>query len=155
MTIKFWAAAVVWGFAAVGAAEARIKIIDGDSLFIGKREIRLSGIDAPEYDQICYDAKGKKYHCGIKARKALEDMINARLNCRKVTTDRYKREVAVCSVEGEDINRRMVAEGWAVSYNQYTHNYDDAEKEAREAKRGIWGGRFMRPELYRALKRKD
>ena len=39
-------------------ARAQVKVIDGDSIFIGKREIRLSGIDAPEYKQSCYNAAG-------------------------------------------------------------------------------------------------
>lgn len=33
----------------LGQAAEPVKVIDGDSLFIGKTEIRLEGIDAPEY----------------------------------------------------------------------------------------------------------
>ena len=38
------------------AAKSKIYVVDGDSIFIGEREIRLSGIDAPEYHQSCFDA---------------------------------------------------------------------------------------------------
>ncbi|CCZ30876.1 putative staphylococcal nuclease-like protein [Proteobacteria bacterium CAG:495] len=134
-------------------AQAQVKVIDGDSIFIGKREIRLSGIDAPEYKQPCYNAAGKAYPCGELAFRALKKMVDDSLECRSVTTDRYKREVAVCYVGGEDINRKMVSEGWAVAYTRYSDDYAPAEKEAQRAKRGIWQGRFMKPELYRALKR--
>ena len=47
----------------------------------------------------------------------------------------------------------MVRLGQAVAYTQYTDAYVSAEQEARQAKRGIWRGRFMNPELYRALMR--
>lgn len=135
------------------AVSAKVKVIDGDSILLNEREIRLSGIDAPEYHQFCYDAANKAYHCGDDSFKALQKMINERLECKTITVDRYKRDVAVCYVDGEDINRKMILSGWAVSYNRYSHEYDDAEKEAQRNKRGIWRGRFMKPELYRALKR--
>jgi endonuclease YncB( thermonuclease family) len=45
---------------------------------------------------------------------------------------------------------KMVKSGWAVSYDNY---YNDAEATAKESKSGIWQGKFMRPELYRALNR--
>ena len=35
-----------------------VRVIDGDSLRRGDAEIRLSGIDAPEYRQSCKDEKG-------------------------------------------------------------------------------------------------
>jgi len=36
----------------------RPRIVDGDTITIGKTHIRLQGIDAPETDQVCLDAKG-------------------------------------------------------------------------------------------------
>ena len=51
-----------------------LKVIDGDSFFIGKTEIRLEGIDAPEYFQECYDAEDNPYPCGKKAKKALDEV---------------------------------------------------------------------------------
>ncbi len=66
--------------------------------------------------------------------RALKKMVDDSLECRSVTTDRYKREVAVCYVGGEDINRKMVLEGWAVAYTRYSDDYVPAEKEAQRAK---------------------
>ena len=137
----------------LNTAHARIKVIDGDSIFINQREIRLSGIDAPEYDQSCFDAEDKPYACGAEAHKALQKMVDNTLKCRKVATDRYHREVSVCYAGGQNLNRQMVLQGWAVAYNRYTHDYDRAEAEAQRLKRGIWQGRFMQPEFYRILKR--
>lgn len=137
-----------------GLAKSRIYVVDGDSIFIGEREIRLSGIDAPEYHQLCYDADGKTYLCGQKSREALIALINDTLDCREVARDRYHRSVSICTVDGADINRQMVELGWAVAYDRYTKDYVAAEKQARKARRGIWRGRFMKPELYRTLNRK-
>ena len=63
-------------------AQAQVKVIDGDSIFIGKREIRLSGIDAPEYKQPCYNAAGKAYPCGELAFRALKKRYDGPLQTR-------------------------------------------------------------------------
>ena len=136
------------------AAPAEVKVIDGDSIVVNGHETRLSGIDAPEYFQICYDGAGQPYECGKKATDFMRQLLKGKeVKCETLTIDRYHREVAVCTANGTDINQEMVEQGWAVSYSRYTHNYDAAEQSARAAKRGIWQGRFMKPELYRALKR--
>ena len=46
-------------------------ITDGDSLKIGKEKIRLSGIDAPEMKQICYDENDSPYACGSCSKKKI------------------------------------------------------------------------------------
>lgn len=138
---------------AAGSVQAQIKVIDGDSLFIGTREIRLSGIDAPEYHQECYDTEGKNYACGLQSIEELKAMVGSDFECKTITTDRYHRDVADCYSDGENINRKMVAEGWAVAYDRYTGVYKLAEESARAGRRGIWAGRFMKPELYRVLHR--
>lgn len=147
---------IVWIIVLVLAAfpafgKSRIHVVDGDSIFIGEREIRLSGIDAPEFYQPCWDEEGKEYACGQKAREVLVSLVDDSLDCREVARDRYHRSVSVCIADGEDINRKMVELGWAVAYDRYSGDYVAAEKEARRDKRGIWAGKFMRPELYRVL----
>lgn len=47
------------------------KIVDGDTLVIGTTKIRLDKIDAPETDQICLNANGGHWTCGIEARDQL------------------------------------------------------------------------------------
>lgn len=135
------------------AGKTEIYVVDGDSIFIGKREIRLSGIDAPEYHQTCYDAGHKEYSCGIMSREYLIRLAGPDLHCSKITVDRYHREVSDCFSNGKNINREMVAAGWAVAYTRYTKDYAAAEKSARRRKVGIWQGKFMQPEFYRILKK--
>ena len=143
----------IFVFLFIGISSATdIKVIDGDSLLIGKKEIRLSGIDAPEYHQQCYDSQDKLYPCGKEATKALLKMIkNNRINCKKIVKDRYNREVSICAGDKINLNYQMVADGWAVAYTRYTKDYINAEQEAQKYKRGLWQGRFLKPEYYRIL----
>ena len=53
----------------ISAHANQVRVIDGDSLQIRKEKIRLSGIDAPEINQICYDHNDSTYTCGHVAKK--------------------------------------------------------------------------------------
>lgn len=124
--------------------------IDGDSFSIGKTEIRLHGIDAPEYRQTCRADTGKNEACGKMARDALSQLIrNAKVSCRTLEQDRYGRQVSVCKVDNTDINREMVRLGWAIAYRRHSHAYVSAEREAKTTRRGIWQWQFDTPEDYR------
>src|SRR4051794_19154329 len=50
-------------------------VVDGDTLVLGDTKIRLLGIDAPETDQVCLDAAGQRWRCGITARDQLSVKI--------------------------------------------------------------------------------
>lgn len=47
-------------------------ILDADTVRIGAVKIRLSGIDAPETDQICLNANEQLTTCGVVARDRLQ-----------------------------------------------------------------------------------
>ena len=47
------------------------RVVDGDTLAIGATKVRLDGIDAPETDQVCLNANGVHWTCGIDARDQL------------------------------------------------------------------------------------
>ena len=148
-------AAMFFGLAGRPAAAAMVKVIDGDSLVLDGVEMRLEGIDAPEYHQDCFDKDGNKYRCGEKADAYMWKMVSGRkVSCEKLETDRYGRQVAICYADGEDLNKAMVAAGWAVAYDRYDKRYVKTEKEARKAGRGIWQGKFMKPEFWRLLNRR-
>lgn len=140
-------------------AESKVKVVDGDSLEMGNKRIRLIGIDAPEYFQECFDENGKSYQCGLEAKKYLEELIEKgqaqgqKVKCYAEDTDRYKRSLSECQIGDVQLNLEMVKAGLAVAYKH--DRYERVEKRAKKRKIGIWRGKFMRPELYRAIKRKE
>lgn len=128
-----------------------LQVVDGDSLRRGDTDIRLHGIDAPEYRQTCRDKHGSEYACGRQATNALRGLVGKQeVSCTSIETDRYGRAVAVCRIGALDINGEMVRLGWAVAYARHGLSYVRLEAEARRARRGIWAGHFERPEDYRA-----
>jgi endonuclease YncB( thermonuclease family) len=122
------------------------RVIDGDSLVVAGADIRLSGIDAPEFTQTCLRA-GRSWNCGTEAADALRTMIAGReIVCRPRDRDRYGRTVAVCLAGGLDLGAAMVKSGLAIAYGAYAAD----EREARDARRGIWSSTFERPAAWRA-----
>lgn len=125
--------------------QGRAKVNDGDTLTLAGQRIRLKGIDAPEYDQLCRGPAGS-YPCGRRARDEMGALIAGRnVVCEGWERDRYDRLLAVCKAGADDLNRRMVEEGWAVAYG----DYGDAESAARRAGKGLWAGEFDRPRDWR------
>src|ERR1019366_1654565 len=79
------------------------RIVDGDTLAIGATKVRLEGIDAPETDQVCLNANGDHWTCGIEARDQLAVHIGGReINCSSHGIDAYRRTLATCYFGDED-----------------------------------------------------
>jgi endonuclease YncB( thermonuclease family) len=49
----------------------------------------------------------------------------------------------------------MVREGYAVSYSQYSKDFIEDEKHAKENKLGIWSMNFQIPSEYRKLNKRN
>ena len=83
-------------------------VIDGDTLEIQGKRVRLHGIDAPESDQIGKDKNEQNYRCGRAATQRLTELIGRRaLTCEIRDRDRYGRWCAICSISEQDIILRM------------------------------------------------
>jgi len=131
------------------------KIRDGDQMTIGATRIRLAGMDSPGLDQLCLNAAGERWTCGVAAHEALVEHVGDKSwTCHVLRTDRFGRSVAKCEVDGEDISQWMVKSGWALSYVRFSHAYDADEKAAREAKAGLWAGAFFAPWDWRVRNKK-
>lgn len=125
-------------------------VIDGDTIDIGKVRFRLHGIDAPESSQLCQTSQGQSWRCGQRAALALSDRIGrGHVTCRQTDMDRYSRVVAVCTFKGQDLNRWMVRNGWALAYTKYAMDYTTDEKMAAIESSGIWSGTFINPSAWR------
>jgi endonuclease YncB( thermonuclease family) len=123
--------------------------IDGDSLRLGDREIRLLGIDAPELFQTCRNEQGGEWACGREARSQLSELLfRDMVDCVSKAKDRYGRTLATCSAGSvADIGEAMVRAGYAVNF--MSGGYQAAEAAARAEKRCIWRGAFERPQEWR------
>lgn len=129
------------------------RVIDGDTLEIAGEKIRLYGIDAPESKQTC-EVAGVDWDCGHMATLNLASTTAGQdVTCKEKAKDRYGRTVAICYLGDEDLNARMVQEGWAVAYRKYSKAYVADETEARTTGAGIWKAQFVEPWEWRKERR--
>lgn len=112
-----------------------VGIADGDTLTLlvdkQQHKIRLEGIDAPE----------AKQDFGTKAKQALSGYAFGKATTIEyLKSDRYGRILGQVFVDGQWINRQLVADGMAWHFIRYNKSplLAAAELEAREAKRGLW-----------------
>ena len=124
----------------------RATVIDGDTIEIQGRRIRLWGIDAPEGQQRCVK-DGKLWRAHGESANALDGYLVDRLvTCKQKGIDRYKRVVAVCMVDGTDIGAWVVRKGWAFDFTRYSKGYyGAAQAEAMADRRGLWQGECEKP----------
>lgn len=115
------------------------KILDGDTVIIeGGHPVRLLGIDADE----------KGYPCYEPAKEKLEELVlnkEVYLEADKEDRDQYQRYLRYLILDGENINSKLVREGFAIARfspenTKYKEEIINAEKEAKENKIGCkWG----------------
>ena len=133
-----------------GELAGAVRVADGDSLVLGGVRVRLAGIDAPERNQLC-GAPGRRWPCGRRAALALRRLTgHGMVRCRISGQDRYGRQLGHCRAGKTDLNRTMVAQGWAVAYGDYRQE----QRAARRARRGLWSGPFVAPRAWRVRHRR-
>ena len=137
------------------------KVIDGDTIHIDNKKIRLEGIDAPEIKQKCKKNFlsisfliginfQKEYSCGTVAKaKLLKKIGNSKVSCISSSKDKYKRFLATCFKEKTNINKWLVRSGYAIAYKRYSKRYISEEDYAKKNKLGLWAGSFIPPEKWR------
>ncbi len=128
----------------------KVIVTDGDTIKKGIIRIRLHGIDAPETRQTCTNSNNELYPCGRQSTAFLKSLIkNNEVSCEGKDTDRYGRLIAICYVNGMNLNAKMVEEGWAIAYRYYSKDYVKEEEMAKTEKKGIWEGSFIEPYIWR------
>lgn len=115
-------------------------VVDGDSLVVrrsGKAmEVRLWGIDAPEYDQ----------PDSVPAKNALKRMAVGQEGALYIKyRDRYGRYVSLLKIDDLNVNEEMVAAGHCWVYIRYCREpvckkWEDLQEEAKKKRRGLWNG---------------
>ncbi len=130
--------------------KGRPMVTSGDSLSIGRDDVRLSGIDAPEMDQYCENEFGRPYQCGVQAMDALRELIGRNdVVCVREGADGEDRMVGTCYAGDMNLNTRMVRTGWAVALPDERPDYAPLENMAKREKLGIWGLKFEHPADWR------
>ncbi len=135
--------------------QTQVRVIDGDTIILGKLRIRLQGIDAPELIQECRDKKSMKvYKCGEAAKEYLIKLIETQeVACTDEGLDKYRRQLAYCYVGDINLNKEMVRTGNALAYSKYDLSFMKEELQARWNKVGIWASDFEKPEAFRRHKK--
>ena len=121
-----------------GALTGKAWVTDGDGIRVSGQEVRIAGIDAPEYDQVAKHRDGYWFGHGRRVKSELIQKIGGELVC--VTVERYDkfgRAVGTVACNGMDVGEWLVREGHAIA--AYSDRYDHVEREARRARRGMWG----------------
>ncbi|WP_292246686.1 thermonuclease family protein [Mesorhizobium sp.] len=128
--------------------------VDGDTIEINGTRVRLNGIDAPEYDQQCEDAKHFTYSCGWQITSSLGKFLakSKPIRCEFVTWDQYGRFVGNCTrADGTDVASWLVKNGLALDWPKYSHGaYASQQSAAKASKLGVWKGLFEEPWSWRA-----
>jgi endonuclease YncB( thermonuclease family) len=127
-------------------------VIDGDSINVAGKEVRLVGIDAPEYKQNCFDEKNEEYSCGQISRDFLTELIGEKkVTCAFSGKDKYERYLGKCFIGEVSINEEILKNGMAVIYdfNETDEKMEKLEAQAKSKKLGIWRGAFQLPKEYR------
>ena len=125
------------------AIEGRVvRVADGDTITVldsskKQHKIRLQGIDAPE----------KAQAFGQASKKHLSDLVfNREVIAKCGKTDKYRRQVCVVRINGQDANLAQVKAGMAWWYRKYANEqipedraqYQAAEMEAQRRRLGLW-----------------
>jgi len=119
------------------------KVVDGDTIHVGKQKIRLIGINTPEIAHQgqptqCYGEEAKAY----LQNQILNKEVLLENDPQTDDVDKYGRSLRYVSVEGVLINRELVRLGYAFAYTRFKatrrDEFKELENEAREAKRGLW-----------------
>ena len=110
------------------------RVIDGDTVVADGEHIRLLGIDADERGDPCYKEAKEKLEEYILNKEVILESDNE-------NKDQYGRLLRYIFLDGENINLKLVEEGFAIArfYPENTKYKDEiinAEKESREKKLG-------------------
>ncbi len=132
------------GFAPAAPLEGPATVIDGGTLAIGGRRVRLHGIAAPALDQTCFDAQEHGYACGRVAAQALATRIGeGSIGCEPVKDG--ETTSARCRLGADDLAAWMVESGYAVADRSVSTDYAAQDERAWGRRRGLWAGVFDWP----------
>jgi micrococcal nuclease len=122
----------------IGSSIKVTRVIDGDTFETETGEkVRLIGINAPEKSDIF----------GQDAKEYLKELIENKLviiqgDGISRNQDIYQRLLRYVFLDGVDINKKMISDGYAFAYLKYnfskSNEYIEAQNQAKKLNKGIW-----------------
>jgi micrococcal nuclease len=125
-----------------------IKVIDGDTIEVfidGKIEkVRMIGINTPE----TVDPRRPVQCYGKEASNKLKELLQDKIIVLEAdetqdSYDKYNRALRYVFLNEENINKKMVSEGFAFEYTykkpyKFQKDFKEAERKAQENNIGLW-----------------
>jgi micrococcal nuclease len=148
VALSAWAPAYQGGCRPRAVEVALRQVIDGDTIEVrmsgGHAEtVRYVGVNAPEMLPETLEEPG-----GRAARALNETLLRGKrleLTFDVETRDRYGRLLAYVYADGENVNAALVERGYAAAAAHppnvcFRDRFTSLERQARDARRGLWGG---------------
>lgn len=124
------------------------KVVDGDTIMVGKTTIRLIGINTPE----TVDPRRKVECFGKEASAKAKEMLLGKMvrleyDDTQDSIDKYGRSLAYVFIQDTNseifFNRYMIEQGYAYEYTyskayKYQAEFKSAQKTAEAEGRGLW-----------------
>ncbi len=122
----------------LSAANPQVAVVDGETLLLHETVIRLQGIAAPSRGQSCHGADGAATDCGAASTNALAALVRGHdVACRLNGRDHEGFPQGMCEADGTELNRALVASGWARARQENSAFIAD-ENLARANRAGLW-----------------
>lgn len=127
-------------------------VVTGPGLVkIGDATIRLTGIEAPDRDQVCTRPQNRRWRCGEAAISALVRLTAGKqIVCSVHGPDTAGLHAGTCRDKETDIAAALVKAGHVFAGTGIASSFGSLETEARAAKAGIWSGEAERPDAWRS-----
>lgn len=124
------------------------RVVDGDTVEIspaigGKEDVRLIGVDTPETVDRSTDVQPYGPQASRFTTQQLEEQ-RVTLQFDEEREDQFGRLLAYVRLDGALFNETLLRQGYAQLYtvspnDRYESRFRQAQQQARQAKRGIWG----------------
>jgi endonuclease YncB( thermonuclease family) len=122
----------------LNAQPAEVAVVDGGTLKLGDRVVRLFGVEPPSRGTPCGTRDGAGQDCAAAAANALAAMLrDLPVTCRITGMDGLSRPYAICQANGAELNTAVIAAGWARA-DTAQPALKRAEQAAQAAHRGVW-----------------
>jgi micrococcal nuclease len=129
--------------AAVANAQLVERVIDGDTILVQSvGKVRLIGVDTPELGSSRAEIETMARTAAAFVQQTAGGK-EVRLDYDWQRLDKYRRTLAYAYLpDGRMLNEEIIRAGYGFAYTKYPFKYQDhfpgIEREAREARRGLW-----------------